>query len=131
MDDQALMKLAEKAAEKSYSPYSHFSVGAALLCSDGAVYTGCNIENVSFSVTNCAERTALFSAIADGRRDFVKIAVIAFRHDGRIVLTPPCGVCRQALLEFCSGDLDILMTDGHNITEAKLNSLMPSAFCEF
>ncbi len=131
MDSDKLMELAKAAAKNSYSPYSGFSVGAALLCSDGSVYTGCNVENVSFSATNCAERTAVFSAIADGKRSFVKIAVAAFQKDGSMLLTPPCGVCRQVLCEFCGKDLDVILTDGKEIIEKKLGSLMPLAFEKF
>ena len=131
MDDSSLVELAKKAAENSYSPYSGFSVGAALLCSDGTVYKGCNVENVSFSVCNCAERTAFFSAAADGKRLFEKIAVAAFRSGSEIIFTPPCGVCRQVMKEFCGEDFEILMTDGQNITKAKLGDLMPLAFDSF
>jgi len=128
MDNQALLELAKQAAENSYSPYSHFAVGAALLCSDGAVYKGCNVENVSFPAANCAERTALFSAVADGRRDFEKIAVAAYRNRKEIVFTPPCGICRQVLSEFCGEELKIIMTDGENLVEKTLGSLLPLAF---
>ena len=93
MDNEKLLELAHKAAKNSYSPYSGFSVGAAVLCDDGSVYLGCNVENVSFSATNCAERTAMFSAVADGKRKFKKIAIAAHRKDGQVIFTPPCGVC--------------------------------------
>lgn len=131
MDNIKLMHLAKLAAKNSYSPYSKFSVGAALLCSDGAVYTGCNVENVSFSATNCAERTAVFSAIADGKREFVKIAVAAYNRDGQIVSTPPCGVCRQVLCEFCKRDFKVIINEGELIVEKELASLMPLAFKKF
>lgn len=130
MDNKTLLSLAEKAALHSYSPYSGFSVGAALLCSDGEVYTGCNVENVSFSATNCAERTAVFSAVADGKRDFVKIAVIAKKNGKTASFTPPCGVCRQVLSEFCEDDFSVVMTDGVNIKETALGELLPFSFSE-
>ncbi len=131
MNNEKLLELAHNAAEKSYSPYSGFSVGAALLCGDGSVYLGCNVENVSFSAANCAERTAVFSAAADGKRDFKKIAVAAHRKDGQIIFTPPCGVCRQVLCEFCNKDFKVVMTDGKNIIEKTLEELMPLSFSEF
>ncbi len=85
----------------SYAPYSHFHVAAALLCEDGTVYTGCNIENASYSATNCAERTAFFKAVSEGKRTFSCI-VIAGGRDGKTVeYCPPCGVCRQVMREFC------------------------------
>ena len=97
MTPEGLMELAVEAMGHSYSPYSHYKVGAALLCSDGTVYQGCNIENAAYSPTNCAERTAFFKAIYDGRRDFVAIAVCGGK-DGIISGTfPPCGVCRQVM----------------------------------
>lgn len=131
MDNEKLLELAYKAAKNSYSPYSGFSVGAAVLCDDGSVYLGCNVENVSFSATNCAERTAMFSAVADGKRKFKKIAIAAHRKDGQVIFTPPCGVCRQVLCEFCSADFVVIMTDGKNIIEKTLGELMPLSFNEF
>lgn len=128
MDNRDLIALAERAAENSYSPYSRFAVGAALLCSDGKVYTGCNVENVSFSATNCAERTAVFSAVADGNRSFVKIAVVAKKNGETVDFTPPCGVCRQVLREFCSDDFSVVMTDGSDVREMTLGQLLPLSF---
>ena len=96
MDNANLIKLAQKAAQNAYAPYSNFKVGAALLCKSGNVYTGCNVENSSYGASNCAERTAVFKAVSEGERDFVKIAIVSER-DG---LTFPCGICRQVLSEF-------------------------------
>ena len=85
----------------SYAPYSHFKVGAALLAKNGKVYGGCNIENVAFSPTNCAERTAFFRAIAEGVREFDAIAIVGGKDGVLTEYSPPCGVCRQVMQEFC------------------------------
>lgn len=98
--DKNLIKQALEAREKSYSPYSHFRVGAAILTEDGKLYTGCNIENAAFSPTNCAERTAIFKAVSDGKQKFVKIAIVGGKEGETIDYCPPCGVCRQVLREF-------------------------------
>ncbi len=99
---QALIREALKARENAYTPYSHYQVGAALLTGDGEIYTGCNIENAAYSPTNCAERTAFFKAVSEGRRVFIAIAV-AGGHEGDKVTqyAYPCGVCRQVMAEFC------------------------------
>ena len=96
MEDQELIELARKAREFSYSPYSKFKVGAALITNEGKVYSGCNIENASFGITNCAERTAIFKAVSEGAREIDTIAIIA-DSDGPC---SPCGACRQAMAEF-------------------------------
>ena len=96
MEDQELIELARKAREFSYSPYSKFKVGAALITPEGKVYSGCNIENASFGITNCAERTAIFKAVSEGAREIDTIAIIA-DSDGPC---SPCGACRQAMAEF-------------------------------
>lgn len=96
MEDQELIELARKAREFSYSPYSNFKVGAALITHEGKVYSGCNIENASFGITNCAERTAIFKAVSEGAREIDTIAIIA-DSDGPC---SPCGACRQAMAEF-------------------------------
>ena len=99
MTNEVIKKLSEAALDvrkKAYCPYSGFAVGAALLCADGRVFTGCNIENSSFGLTNCAERTALFKAVSEGRRRFTRIAIAATADR----FTAPCGVCRQVLAEF-------------------------------
>ena len=111
MNDRELIEAAARARKMSYSPYSGFAVGAALLCEDGSVFTGCNIENSAFSPTNCAERTAFFKAVSEGRRDFAKIAVVGGRADLATpeYCCPPCGVCRQVMKEFCKPDFEIIM----------------------
>ncbi|AEB06633.1 cytidine deaminase [Coriobacterium glomerans PW2] len=102
MDDTALVRAAIEARSQAYVPYSRFSVGAALKCADGAVYCGCNIENAAYSPSCCAERTAIFRAIFDGRREFSAIAVVGGPADEPISrLCAPCGVCRQVMMEFC------------------------------
>ncbi len=83
-------------------PYSNFSVGAALLSVDGKIYTGCNIENAAYTPTNCAERTAFFKAISEGEKDFLAIAVVGAKKGETLEFCPPCGVCRQVMMEFCN-----------------------------
>ena len=103
MTDTELVAQAIEARNRAYVPYSHFAVGAALLCKDGAVYQGCNIENAAYTPSNCAERTAFFRAVFDGRRDFTAIAVVGGPEGQPISeLCAPCGVCRQVMMEFCN-----------------------------
>lgn len=130
-----LINLALEARKMSYSPYSGFSVGAALLCSDNTVFTGCNIENSTFSPTVCAERTAFFKAISQGRRDFVSIAVVGGKIENEIPenYCSPCGVCRQVMKEFCSNDFEIIIAKNKNDFKVMtLGSLLPLSFdkCE-
>lgn len=117
-----------KARENSYCPYSDFAVGAALLCADGSVYTGCNIETAAFNGC-CAERTAIFTAAAQGKREFTAIAVAgAGRGREPDSFCTPCGVCRQVMREFCRPDFDIILTDGKDIKAVILDGLLPMAF---
>ena len=103
MTDIELVAQAIEARKKAYVPYSHFAVGAALLCADGTVYQGCNIENAAYTPSNCAERTAFFRAVFDGHRDFTAIAIVGGPEGQPISeLCAPCGVCRQVMMEFCS-----------------------------
>lgn len=119
-----LIQQAEKAKEGAYVPYSHFHVGAALLCKDGRVYTGANVENASYGVTCCAERVALFKAVTDGARAFDAIAVTSDAEGP----TYPCGICRQALIEF-SRDMDVICTGTRGERDVKkINELLPCAF---
>ena len=129
MTPEKLIEKAEEARLHSYSPYSGFKVGAALLCSDGTVYTGCNIENSSFTPTICAERTAIFKAVYDGHRDFTAIAVCGGK-DGVITGPfPPCGVCRQVMREFCEDDFLIYIVDVDGAYETiTLADLLPKSF---
>lgn len=129
MDKKELCALAYKATENAYVPYSGFKVGAALLCRDGRVFTGCNIENASFTPTVCAERTAVFKAVSEGVTEFEMIAVCGGR-DGIINgIFPPCGVCRQVLAEFCPPDFPVLlMTSENTFKELALEELLPFSF---
>lgn len=121
-----LLKLAKEARDHSYSPYSNYAVGAALLTKDGKIYQGCNIENASFTPTICAERTAFFKAIFDGVREFSAIAVIGSGD----LPSYPCGVCRQVMSEFCGGDFVIITSnrDGSEIIVETLDQMMPHRF---
>lgn len=122
VSDETLLALALQARERSYSPYSGYAVGAALLCEDGRVFQGCNIENASFGLTNCAERTALFKAVSEGAREFTKIAIAAEK-----AAPWPCGACRQALNEFAPGIRVIVTWDGQ-VDEKPLSELLPCGF---
>ena len=97
-----LVLKAIKAMEQAYTPYSHFQVGAALLTEEGRIYTGCNIENAAYTPTNCAERTAFFKAVSEGERNFKAIAIVGGKDGVLTTYTPPCGVCRQVMMEFCN-----------------------------
>lgn len=131
MTDNELIEIALKACQNSYSPYSHFKVGAALLCSDGTVFSGCNVENSSFGATNCAERTALFSAFANGKRSFLKMAVVGISGDSPSKFTLPCGICRQVLCEHCGDDFEIIIYNGKDIKTLTLAQLLPYPFSSF
>jgi cytidine deaminase len=109
MNDSELSKTALSAMEMSYSPYSKFRVGAALLCKNGKIYTGCNIESAAYSPTNCAERTALFKAVSEGEREFAAIAIAGAAEGGNPQYCYPCGVCRQTLKEFFSDDAEVIV----------------------
>ena len=129
MTGEALCALAKQAMERAYVPYSGFRVGAALLCADGSVYTGCNIENASFTPTVCAERTAVFKAVSEGKRDFSAIAVASGREGRTDGAFPPCGVCRQVLAEFCPPDLPVYVLQADaSVREIPLRELLPFAF---
>lgn len=102
--EKQLIRAAIEARKNAYAPYSHFQVGAALLTENGEIYTGCNVENAGYSPCNCAERTAVFKAVSEGRQKFQKIAVVGGKEEGKLVFCPPCGVCRQVLSEFAELD---------------------------
>lgn len=105
MDDRILIKQALEMRKMAYVPYSHFQVGAALLCADGKVYTGCNIENAAYTPSNCAERTAFFKAVSEGEREFAAIAITGGAETAEeLEYCAPCGVCRQVMMEFCDYD---------------------------
>ena len=132
MDYKELVKMALEAREMSYSPYSNFKVGAALLTKNGKVYKGCNIENAAYSPGNCAERTAIFKAVSEGEKDFAAIAIVGGPADnGELIICPPCGVCRQVINEFVDcEEFDIVL--GTNKPEDmrvfKLKELLPLGF---
>ena len=129
MYPEELCKLAIEAMGHAYAPYSGFQVGAALLCADGSVYQGCNIENAAYSPTNCAERTAIFKAVYDGHRDFTAIAVCGGKGGVITGAFPPCGVCRQVMREFCRADFLIYMAGaGGSYETVTLSQLLPYSF---
>lgn len=129
-----LIKEALKARKNAYTPYSKFNVGAALLTFDGKIYSGFNIENAAYSVCNCAERTALFRAVFDGYRKFKAIAVVGAKNEenGEILsdYAPPCGMCRQALREFCDpNEFKVILAKSENEFKIfTLNDLLPESF---
>ena len=129
MDSRELLKLAEEARLNAYVPYSKFRVGAALLTSDGKVYTGCNIESASFGATNCAERTAIFKAISEGESKFVKIAIASDNSD-KNQPTWPCGICRQVIVEFADDIQVITGSSKGDIIEINIKDLLPHYFAK-
>ena len=128
MTDKELVEKAVKALENSYSPYSGFKVGAALLTKDGRIFVGCNIENASYPAGICAERTALGNAVSAGAGDFLKIAIAGGKNGKITDYCPPCGICRQVLSEFCSEDFEILLYNGKSIKCHRLSELLPQNF---
>ena len=128
MKPEVLIEYAMDAMGRAYAPYSGYKVGAALLCADGAVYQGCNIENASYSPTICAERVAFAKAVSEGQREFVAIAVCGGK-DGVIAgLFPPCGVCRQVMAEFCKPDFEIYLATQSGYETRTLAQLLPDSF---
>ncbi len=128
MKYKMLIEKAIKQLEFSYSPYSEFSVGAALLCRDGSVYTGCNVENASYPAGNCAERTAVFNAVSSGKRDFEAIAIVGGKNGQITDYCSPCGICRQVLREFCKDGFKIILFDGKEEKIFTLSDLLPYGF---
>ena len=128
MTPEQLNELAIEAMGHAYAPYSGYKVGAALLCADGTVYQGCNIENASFTPTVCGERSAFFKAIYDGHRDFVAISVCGGKDGVISGPFPPCGVCRQVMREFCGDDFKIYMVTPAGYEETTLAELLPFSF---
>ena len=128
MTPEKLIAMAIQAMGNAYAPYSGYKVGAALLSADGRVFTGCNIENASFSPTICAERTAFAKAVSEGCREFTAIAVCGGK-DGVITgLFPPCGVCRQVMREFCKEDFLVYLADREGYQIRTLAQLLPDSF---
>lgn len=130
MTDNELIARAVKASELSYSPYSGFRVGAALLCRDGRVFCGCNIENAAYPLTVCAERCAMFKAISEGAHDFVALAIVGGRDGVARGCCPPCGSCRQVMAELCRDpEFCVLLEDGQGgIRRFTLDELLPLRF---
>ncbi|PGY11362.1 cytidine deaminase [Bacillus sp. AFS031507] len=125
MEKNDLIVEAKKAREFAYAPYSKFKVGAALLSKDGQVYHGCNIENAAYSMTNCAERTALFKAYSEGVKQFDSLVVVA-DTDGPV---SPCGACRQVISELCDAEMEVVLTNlKGDILKLKVKDLLPGAF---
>lgn len=128
--DEQLISAAISARETAYAPYSGFRVGAAIACSDGEIYTGCNVENSAYGECMCAERVALFGAVSHGTRSFFAIAVAGGGDAGISGGSPPCGACRQVMSEFCKDGLRILVVTSNDgdCREYALGELLPEAF---
>lgn len=132
MNEQKIRPLIKKAVDarsRSYSPYSGYAVGAALLTTDGEVFTGANIESSSYTPTVCAERVAFFTAVHAGKRDFEAIAIVGGRSGEPVSsFTPPCGVCRQVMAEFAGRSFKIILFDGEHTEVCTLEELLPKSF---
>lgn len=132
MEKKELIREAFLARENSYSPYSHFAVGAALETKEGKLYRGCNIENSSYGATNCAERTAFFKAVSEGERNFARIAIVGGYEEGNTVsgYAFPCGICRQVMMEFCDPESFIILVakSEEDVKEYSLKELLPEGF---
>lgn len=128
--EQKLMKTAIKYRNNAYVPYSGFAVGAALLTKTGEIIGGCNVENATYTPTNCAERTAFFKAVSEGLTEFDAIAIVGGRKDGALEFCPPCGVCRQVMMEFCHPkEFQILLgTSEDEYKSFSLEELLPYGF---
>ena len=127
---EELIRAALEARKTAYAPYSHFLVGAALLCEDGTVYTGCNIENASYPAGNCAERTAIFKAVSEGKKDFAAICIAGGREGEEPEYCPPCGICRQVCAEFCDAETFriLLAKSEEEYKTYSLGELLPLGF---
>ena len=125
MNKEQLLEQSKTARETAYVPYSKFPVGAALLAEDGTVFHGCNVENASYGLTNCAERTAIFKAVSQGVTKFKAIAIVADTEGP----CAPCGACRQVIAEFCDGDMPVYLTNlKGDVLETTVEKLLPGAF---
>lgn len=125
---KVLLRRAKGVFENSYAPYSRFHVAAALECADGSVFTGVNVENAAFGSTICAERSAFFSAVSEGKRRFVRLLIIGGK-DGKITdFCLPCGACLQVMREFCEDDFEIVLYNGNDFCTYTLNELLPKGF---
>ncbi|MBP5197450.1 MAG: cytidine deaminase [Lachnospiraceae bacterium] len=130
LDEKELIYSALEARKSAYAPYSHFKVGAALLCKDGLIFRGCNVENSSYGATNCAERTAFFKAVSEDEREFEAIAIVgALENTEPTEYAYPCGICRQVMSEFCHDDFKVIVA--RSIDDYKiytLGELLPASF---
>ena len=124
MTPNKLVQIAHQTLENAHAPYSGYKVGAALLCEDGTVFTGCNVENASYGLTNCAERTAVFSAIAAGQTKFSAIAIVSSGEPAPF----PCGACRQVLAEFCPPEFPVHIAHAEGYATMTLGELLPHRF---
>ena len=125
VEREHMLDLAYEAMERAYTPYSHFQVGACLKGESGKYYLGCNIENASYTPTNCAERTAMFKAVSEGEHNFESIVIVCSGKSP----AAPCGVCRQVLREFCKDDMPVVFADkDRNVIESTLGALLPHSF---
>lgn len=125
-----LIQTALDARKNAYAPYSHYQVGAALLSSDGTIYSGCNIENASYGATNCAERTAFFSAVSEGKRDFLAIVITGGLEGEEISdYAVPCGICRQIMQEFCGDDFQVIVAKStEDFRQYPFSEILPFGF---
>lgn len=128
MNDMELIGAAMDAMKSAYAPYSGFTVGAALLSSGGEVYTGCNVENASYGACNCAERTAVFKAVSEGKLKYKGIAVVGGKNGAVRSFCTPCGICRQVLSEFADEGFFVLLCDGEKTERLLLSELLPHSF---
>ena len=129
MDEKILIEKALSMLKYSYAPYSKYFVGAALLTENGKIYTGCNVENVAFGPSNCAERTAFFKAVSEGEKKFSAIAIVGGPNGKTESFCAPCGVCRQVMAEFCGRDFKIIMAKNPDEYKIKtLEELLPESF---
>ena len=128
MNDMELIGAAMDAMKSAYAPYSGFTVGAALLCEGGEVYTGCNVENASYGACNCAERTAVFKAVSEGKLKYKGIAVVGGNGGSVRSFCTPCGICRQVMAEFAEEDFFVLLYDGEKTQKLTLPELLPHSF---
>lgn len=126
--EESLISYATKAMGNSYSPYSNFKVGAALLTADGNIYMGTNVENSSYGATNCAERTAIFKAVSEGHRKFYAIAVVGGLNGNVTGICTPCGICRQVLKEFADENMIVLLGNQQGYRKFTLGELLPMSF---
>lgn len=128
MNDMELIGAATDAMKSAYAPYSGFFVGAALLCESGEVYTGCNVENASYGACNCAERTAVFKAVSEGKAKHKGIAIVGGKGGDITSFCAPCGICRQVMAEFAADDFFVLLYDGKKTEKLLLSELLPHSF---